>query len=296
MDRILRFAVTRVGGLLVALVVAGILSGCAGTPAPKAVESIHVDREAPPTGATQLQSLTAVDGEGCGMFGTPGTYEGALKKLRKSAKSLGADYVQITHVKEPYADHQCAHRVYTVTGTAYRVHAPAPATSTPPAQAVASVSAPGPAAPTASASAPATGLLIGANGCSLRSDDATSSHSLSFSARVTTGAGFALWIEDSKAGGTPGLELRFDRAGRRLSVIRHGGPDPAMVAPVPFELDTAWHEWRLVRDPDRVSIWLDQKPILAFLAPSASETNFRLDGDGLEIRRLSAEKIKPEPN
>src|SRR5688500_4833192 len=102
---------------------AAITSACAPATVAKSVDPSRVEKDAPPAGATLLDTLTAVDGKGGGISGTRGSYEGAIKKLRARAKAAGADYVQITSVKEPYAEHQCTRAVYTVVGSAYRLAA-----------------------------------------------------------------------------------------------------------------------------------------------------------------------------
>src|SRR5688500_5566529 len=150
---------------------ASITSACAPATVAKSVDPIRVEKEAPPAGATLLETLTAVDGKGCGISGTRGSYEGAIKKLRARAKAAGADYVQITSVKEPYAERQCTRAVYTVVGSAYRIAAA-------PDRPVAVESSPRPAVPTSETSAR---LAL--------------PQSLSFSARLTGGGGFTVGFD-----------------------------------------------------------------------------------------------------
>ncbi|HEX5100882.1 MAG TPA: hypothetical protein VFV94_15330 [Polyangiaceae bacterium] len=98
------------------------LAACStSTPEPQAPETIRVDKGPPPTGARKLRELKAVDGHGCGIFGTLGTYAGAVAKLREQARALGADYVTVTDVKEPAATRECVEKAFTVTGVAYVV-------------------------------------------------------------------------------------------------------------------------------------------------------------------------------
>ena len=250
---------------------AAIVAGCAPATVAKSADPIRVEKEEPPAGATLLQTLTAVDGQGCGITGTRGSYEGAIRKLRAQAKAAGANYVQITSVKEPYAEHQCTRAVFTVVGSAYRVaaepHRPVVASS------------PLPAAPTSAA--PARLVLP---------------QSLSFSARLSGGSGFTVAFDapsptaPSTAAQRPppaGFELKYDRAARRLVLLRQPGAAAVSVAPEPFELDTNWHDWQVVRGAEQISISIDQKPVLTYVAPATHPANFRLLADSLELRNLS---------
>ena len=67
--------------------------------------------------------MKAVDGNGCGLLGTLGTYDGAAALLSQRARALGADYVQVTSVKEPVATRECVEKTYTLSGVAYRTSA-----------------------------------------------------------------------------------------------------------------------------------------------------------------------------
>ncbi len=103
-------------------VLAVLLTACSGsTPAAKTVDGVVIDRGPPPAGARSLGQVKAVDGNGCGLLGTLGTYDGAATLLSQRARALGADYVQITSVKEPVATRECVEKSYTLTGIAYRV-------------------------------------------------------------------------------------------------------------------------------------------------------------------------------
>jgi hypothetical protein len=276
---------------LYCLLLLTLLPACATSASPaKSVDPIQIETRPPPAGAKLLGSFTVVDGEGCGILATRGSYARALLRLRSKARSVGADYVQLTEVEEPYYDHQCLHQEYRLTGTAYRLHAPAPPPRSAAAQAP-KVEA-GPSVREAVAQAPsaelaADGLLLGARGCSVRSPAGASERSLTFSARLAAGSGFGVWLDEPEPQGDPkGLELRYDGAARRLVIHRH--PDKAVVsvAAEPLELDTAWHDWRVVRAADRISVWLDDRPLLVYVTPAAGEAGFRLEGAELEIRRL----------
>jgi hypothetical protein len=251
---------------------AAISSACAPATEAKSVDPIRVEKDPPPAGATLLQTLTAVDGQGCGVTGTRGSYKGAIKKLRARAKAAGADYVQITSVKEPYAEHQCTRSVYTVVGSAYRVAAA-------PQQPVVVDSPPLPAAP--SSATLARPVLP---------------QSLSFSARLSGAGSLAVGFDAPApaAASAPiqgsaqaGFELKYEGAARRLVLLRQPGAVAVSVAPEPFELDTNWHEWQLVRGTEQISISIDRKTVLTYVAPATQPANFRLFADSLELRNLS---------
>jgi hypothetical protein len=268
----------RLPGLTVALIISLLASCSVSSPPPHHPGELRIDKASPPAGAQPLGQLRAVDGSGCGMFGTPGTYAGALAKLRARAEALGADYIELTLVKEPYVDHHCKHREYVLEGKAYRVHTRPPAAPT-------ASAAPIPATPSAPALAStASGMLLAASGCAFRSPSSTS-HALTFSARATKN--LRVWIDVSEPD-APALELVYDRTARRLALLRHPGEALLSVAPEPFELDDTWHTWRVLRTPEQIVVTLDSRQVLVYIAPApAGETGFRIDADGLELRDIA---------
>src|SRR3954463_14943925 len=155
---------------LVASLLALNLAGCAGSVPPAAsADAIRIDKAPPAPGSQPLRGLRATDGQGCGLFTHVGTYEGASANLREQAKALGADYVQITDVKEPYADHGCVHKEFTLLGVAYR----SPAAPKPPIV-----------APAVSSATPAPP----------QSASCTGARTLEFSARSQGTAPFGAWF------------------------------------------------------------------------------------------------------
>ncbi|HEX2733137.1 MAG TPA: hypothetical protein VHM70_16115 [Polyangiaceae bacterium] len=91
------------------------------------IGNVRIAQTPPPAGEVPLRTITVVDGQGCGLLGTTGTREGAIRRLSDEAQRLGADYVQILEEKGPYPDHECVHKEYTLKGQAFRFEeAPAP--------------------------------------------------------------------------------------------------------------------------------------------------------------------------
>jgi hypothetical protein len=260
------------------------LSACAGqVPTPAAIDALVVSKDEPPADAVKVADIQAQDGSGCGITGTGGSYEGALRKLRLRAKALGADFVQLTNVKEPYHDHQCAHREFILTGVAYRVGSP-DAASGPAASA----------APTASASAPPTieeagpAFRIGHAGLTLRAANAPTPASLTLAARLT-GSRLAIWIDESEgAAGASGFAVRYERDGRKLEVWKYPEATAISVAAEPVELDQRVHVWRVTRSAEQIEVFLDGKRLLVTLVKAAApESSFRLEPEQLEVRRIS---------
>jgi hypothetical protein len=240
-----------------------LLAGCAGTvPPATAADPLRVDRAPPPPGAKALAGLRATDGHGCGLFGTLGTYEGASAKLRDQARALGADYVQITEVKEPHAERECVEKEYTLLGVAYR--------STPvPAPAVASAATPVAPAPSSASSACPAGRV------------------LEFSVRSSGGARFGVWLDEAAGAAPSGLELRYDSRTHELALVRYPEEKTVSVADDPVELGAEWHAFRIERAADRVRVALDGKLVLLHTAAAAdSSATFGLDADGFEVRGL----------
>ncbi|GLS90372.1 hypothetical protein GCM10007916_14390 [Psychromonas marina] len=106
------------------LLLSVFLTGCATAPkltTIKAAESIKVTTFSPPSGYEFVAPITVVDGTGCGSFGYRGTYERAEIILRNKAYSLGADYVQINTVREPYLNYpDCFVNTYQIQGATYK--------------------------------------------------------------------------------------------------------------------------------------------------------------------------------
>lgn len=260
--------------------------GCAKSiPEAESAHAIRVERAAPPAGARMLRELKAVDGHGCGIFGTLGTYEGAVALLREQARAIGSDYVRITDVKEPAATHECVEKAYTLTGVAYVVRA-APA---PVAPATSGSATPVATAPRAVAPLPSRGLPLGKAGCAFGSLAPGSARLLSFSARVPRGSRFGAWVDRVDSTPAPaGVALDYDPAARRIALVRRPGNVAVTVGPEPFELDDGWHEWRILRAADRISVWLDDRLLLLYAAPAPSATaELLLEGDGVELRQVT---------
>jgi hypothetical protein len=238
------------------------VAGCAGTvPPPAGADAVRIDKAPPAPGSRPLRGLRATDGQGCGLFTHVGTYEGASANLREQAKALGADYVQITDVKEPYADHGCVHKEFTLVGVAYR-----------------SPTAPNPAAPQPASSG--TPVALPSTAC-------TSARTIEFSARTPGTAAFGAWFDQMPNATPSGLELRYDPSRHELALLRYPEAKTVAVADDPVELGTDWHTFRLERSADKVAVWLDGKLILLHAAADpAAGSSFALDAAGIELRGM----------
>lgn len=113
--------------VLVVLVLLG--SGCANPPVRmnSAAEAVQVGRSDPADNFSLLGPVTAQDGSGCGGFGRRGTYDNAIVALRVKGAAMGANYVSITRIREPYlANPNCFENAYIISGMAYRRVSAAP--------------------------------------------------------------------------------------------------------------------------------------------------------------------------
>jgi hypothetical protein len=275
-------------GRTLAVIVLVAAAACGGhLPPPAAIDSLIVSKEEPPSDAVHIAGVQAVDGSGCGITGTGGSYEGALRKLRIRAQALGADFIHLPSVKEPYHDRQCAHREFSVAGVAYRVRASEPAA---PAAQPSSVSlvAPARSAETKPEVQLGPALRVGREGCTLHAPNAPQPASLTVTARLTAPA-FAISIDQSQTDAAPnGFVLRYDRASRRLELERSPAGSVLSIAAEPLDVDAAPHTWRIVRSSDEINVFFDAKRVLVVLVPApAPESTFRIEPDQLEILRLS---------
>ena len=81
---------------------------------------IELSNSSPPIGYDMIGSVTGTDGEGCGIFGYNGTYERASIDIRNTARSIGADYIQITGIMEPHSEIFCYDNNFVLYGIAYK--------------------------------------------------------------------------------------------------------------------------------------------------------------------------------
>jgi hypothetical protein len=109
--------------LLLVLFALVITAGCVPTAplvlTPEA-QRIQVGQADPGQGYLVIQGIDAIDGSGCGAFGSRGTFNGALLQLRYDAALVHADYIKIISTKEPYGDQHCFHNEYSISAIAYK--------------------------------------------------------------------------------------------------------------------------------------------------------------------------------
>ncbi len=100
-----------------------LLFGCSGpaiTLLIPGADRIELSESSPPDGYDMMGFIRGADGEGCGIFGYSGTYERASINIRNTARSIKADYVQITGVLEPHVELFCYDNNYVLYGMAYK--------------------------------------------------------------------------------------------------------------------------------------------------------------------------------
>jgi S1-C subfamily serine protease len=85
--------------------------------------TVRIGKAEPSGNAQELGPVTGTDGAGCGLFGYRGTPERAYMKLKDNAAALGANYVQIYSIAEPYMSGGCFVNVFTISGMAYKISA-----------------------------------------------------------------------------------------------------------------------------------------------------------------------------
>lgn len=99
--------------------------GCAATRPPLTLSEqgskVEVGKHDPSPNMEEIGPVSATHGDGCGGFGTRGTYEGAYTLLKNEAARMGADYVQILTLSEPYLRNpNCFDNRFVIRGIAYR--------------------------------------------------------------------------------------------------------------------------------------------------------------------------------
>jgi hypothetical protein len=100
-----------------------LITGCASNKAPtlsSAAKAVRVVKADPDGSYQELGPITATDGSGCGLFGTTGTYDNAVFKIKALAAKRGGDYVQIFNLREPYFRPACFDNAYVISGTLFK--------------------------------------------------------------------------------------------------------------------------------------------------------------------------------
>lgn len=129
--------------LLIALCLAFSALGCSAAAPPQLTaegRKVKAQKAEPPAGAEEVGPVSGVHGDGCGGFGSLGTYEGAYAELKNAAAAMGANFVRIDIVEAPHQrDRNCYDNTYTLRGVAFIVPetAKSEATATPTTSAVA---------------------------------------------------------------------------------------------------------------------------------------------------------------
>jgi hypothetical protein len=82
--------------------------------------AVKIGKSDPTPDMQEVGPIEANNGSGCGAYGALGSYEGALAVLKNKAATMGADYVQIFTMREPYSDGGCRHNDFTIRGIAFR--------------------------------------------------------------------------------------------------------------------------------------------------------------------------------
>lgn len=83
-------------------------------------EVVRVAKSDPTDNYEEIGPVSGFDGDGCGGFGYLGTYERAIIDIKNRAYALGADYIQIFTITEPYSLPNCFVNEYKLSGTAYK--------------------------------------------------------------------------------------------------------------------------------------------------------------------------------
>jgi hypothetical protein len=98
------------------------LSACASQPIvlDPGATAVKVAKSDPTDNFEEVGPVSGFHGQGCGAFGSLGTYEGAVTDLKNNAHRMQGNYVQIFTITEPHLRGGCFDNVYKLSGTAYR--------------------------------------------------------------------------------------------------------------------------------------------------------------------------------
>lgn len=111
---------------LITITALALLSGCTAKQVSlqPGAERIQIGKNDPAPGYEYVGEVSGASGNGCGLFGSPGSFAESATDLRNQALSLGADYVQIMAQTKPglqgSAETGCYRNTYRIDGTAYK--------------------------------------------------------------------------------------------------------------------------------------------------------------------------------
>jgi hypothetical protein len=100
-----------------------LLAGCAPTLVQfnTRAEQVTVSKENPGPGYKEIGPISASHGEGNGVIGRKGTYEGAYTLLKNKAADTGADHVMILNIVEADSNpNDPGDNHFVIRGVAYR--------------------------------------------------------------------------------------------------------------------------------------------------------------------------------
>lgn len=100
------------------------------------LKTIKIAKADPADNYTEIGPITASDGSGCGLFGSRGSYDGAIMAIKNAAYEQGGDYVQIVTLTEPHIRGGCMDNAYVISGTLFKKTSASPSpisiSATPP--------------------------------------------------------------------------------------------------------------------------------------------------------------------
>jgi hypothetical protein len=118
---------SRIRGAIAVAAIVPAAASCYADAQPVAVapaaQDVEVGKADPPGGSRSLGPVEAVHGDGCGGFGTKGSYESALAVLRNKAQTMGGNYVQVMTMTEPHSENGCFDDRFVIRGVVFRLGA-----------------------------------------------------------------------------------------------------------------------------------------------------------------------------
>jgi len=101
-----------------------MLGACGGTaavpPLAAGAGDVVLRKAEPPGECKEVGPVSVQHGNGCGLYGKRGTYEGAYAALKNKAATMRADYVRMDALNEPHGLPNCYVNTYEISGVAFR--------------------------------------------------------------------------------------------------------------------------------------------------------------------------------
>ena len=107
--------------IMLSIVTTGCVRHASTSSLEAGAEKIKVYRKSdPPSTCVEIRPFSATNGNGCGLLGSMGSFEGAYNTLRNTVIQMGGNAVLIENELPPHAAPGCYVNTYLINAVAYK--------------------------------------------------------------------------------------------------------------------------------------------------------------------------------